>query len=229
MTNIADNLQHIESKIRQFSQNAKRDINSVQLLAVSKTKPIELIEQAYLCGQRDFGESYAQEAVDKITSLCHLNDICWHFIGPIQSNKTRLIANHFHWVHSLDREKIALRLNEQRSADLPPLNVLIQVNISEEASKSGITASMIAPLAKTISQCPRLHLRGLMAIGEKNIDNRDNSPNFIKMANLFKQLQSEYPEVDTLSMGMSADMLAAIEAGSTIVRIGSAIFGKRSW
>jgi pyridoxal phosphate enzyme (YggS family) len=227
MINIADNLNSIESKINEYAKNCQRNPNDIQLLAVSKTKSIDLIEQAYHAGQRCFGESYAQEIDDKAKQLAQLTDIEWHFIGPIQSNKTKLIANNVSWVHSIDREKIAQRLNEQRDAGRGALNVLIQVNISGEQSKSGVTPEKVFQLAKFIGSCQHLKLRGLMAIPEKAVENVDTSPNFIKMAKLFKQLQLDYPEIDTLSMGMSADLRPAIDAGSTLVRIGSAIFGAR--
>lgn len=227
MRNITDNIRQIESKIENFSKSHNRENNAVKLLAVSKTKPAELIEQAYLAGQRRFGENYVAEGVEKIQQLKDLSDIEWHYIGPIQSNKTQQIADNFDWVQTLEREKIARRLNEQRPLNLPELNVLIQINISGEASKSGITPEELMPLAEKIAQYPRLKLRGLMAIDSKAVDNQATSPNLIKMAALFHQLQSEYDNIDTLSMGMTDDMESAIAAGSTMVRIGTAIFGQR--
>lgn len=223
MINIKDNLAKVEQQIKQACQLANRDESQVQLLAVSKTKPSAQIEQAYLAGQRKFGESYIQEAVDKIEALQHLPEISWHFIGPIQSNKTKHIASHFSWVHSVDRVKIAQRLNEQRDSEDTPLNVCLQVNISDESSKSGVTLDKLAELAASVAKLPNLTLRGLMAIPEK--DASDES--FLKMQQVFIEYQKKYPTIDTLSMGMSADLTPAIAAGSTMVRIGSAIFGSR--
>jgi len=209
--------------------------NPVTLLAVSKTKPASDVEQAYFVGQRDFGENYLQEALDKIKQLSHLSDICWHFIGPIQSNKTKQIALNFQWVHSVDRAKIALRLNthlteqqngltKQNHCQDSALNICLQVNISEEESKSGIMPSEVFSLAKIINNCDKLTLRGLMAIPAKNTEKLS----YEKMQNLFNKLQSQYPTVDTLSIGMSNDLEIAIAHGSTMVRIGTAIFGKRT-
>ncbi len=204
--------------------------NCVTLLAVSKTKPVSAIEQAYRVGQRDFGENYLQEAIEKITALSHLPDICWHFIGPIQSNKTKQIAQHFNWVHSVDRAKIAHRLNEHLSNQIQQhncqdtsLNICLQVNISEEPSKSGIMVDEVFSLAEVVDNCDKLKLRGLMAIPEKN----SGVASYEKMQHLFKKLQAQYPTVDTLSMGMSNDLEIAIAYGSTMVRIGTAIFGER--
>jgi pyridoxal phosphate enzyme (YggS family) len=204
----------------------------IQLLAVSKTKPIEAIYAAYQAGQRQFGESYVQEAIPKI-QLLQTNpdyaDIEWHFIGPLQSNKTKPVAEHFDWVHSVDREKIAQRLNEQRPAHLPALNVCLQINISGEQTKSGINADEVFGLAGIISQFPRLKLRGLMTIAENTDDMNVVRDNFLHMQQLFNQLKSQYPSVDTLSMGMTDDMPLAINCGSTMVRIGTAIFGSREY
>jgi len=224
MINIKDNLAHIEQEILQAFLLADRARNQVTLLAVSKTKPAEQITLAYEAGQRQFGESYIQEAVDKIEQLQHLPDITWHFIGPIQSNKTKFIASHFSWVHSIDRVKVAQRLNNQRDTEDTPLNVCLQVNISEEETKSGIALSDLAELADAVANAENLTLRGLMAIPEKNA----SKDSFNTMLELFKQYQQRYPSIDTLSMGMSADLEPAIKAGSTMVRIGSAIFGNRT-
>lgn len=224
MINIKDNLAKVEQQITQACQIAHRSRSQVQLLAVSKTKPADQIALAYEAGQRQFGESYIQEAVDKITQLQHLPDITWHFIGPIQSNKTKYIASHFSWVHSIDRIKVAQRLNNQRDTEDTPLNVCLQVNISEETTKSGITLDNLAELAKTVDNAENLTLRGLMAIPEKNA----SEDSFNTMLELFLQYQKQYPSIDTLSMGMSADLPQAINAGSTMVRIGSAIFGHRT-
>ena len=223
MINIKDNLALIEQQISLSCQQANRPRETVELLAVSKIKAAALIEQAYRCGQRAFGESYVQEAVEKIAQLSHLSDICWHFIGPIQSNKTRAIAENFSWVHSIDRVKIAQRLNEGRSGHDTPLNICLQVNISGETSKSGVTAQDLPALAEVIAGCANLRLRGLMAIPEKNAP----LSSYSKMLELFNQLQQQYPQLDTLSMGMSGDLQVAIANGSTMVRIGSAIFGSR--
>jgi pyridoxal phosphate enzyme (YggS family) len=223
---------NIDPQIKPFSNNIQ---NPVKLLAVSKTKPASAIEQAYLAGQRDFGENYLQEAVEKIAQLSHLPSPCWHFIGPIQSNKTKQIAKNFTWVHSVDRAKVALRLNTHFNEYLnetnqldncqdTALNICLQVNISEELSKSGIMASDLFSLAEVVDNCDKLTLRGLMAIPEKNT----GLASYEKMQHLFKKLQTQYPTtVDTLSMGMSNDLNIAIAHGSTMVRIGRAIFGER--
>jgi pyridoxal phosphate enzyme (YggS family) len=223
MTHIKDNLAAVELQISQACKLANRSIDEVCLLAVSKTKPADVIEQAYLYGQRSFGESYIQEAVEKTQQLTHLTNIEWHFIGPVQSNKTRLIADNFSWVHSVDRTKIITRLNEQRSNQDTPLNVCLQVNISDENSKSGINVNELENLAELVYQSKHLTLRGLMAIPKKN----DSLQSFQKMKQLFNDLKLKYPTVDTLSMGMSGDLTDAISNGSTMVRIGTAIFGER--
>lgn len=223
MTHIKDNLATVELQISQACQLAHRSIDEVCLLAVSKTKSAIEIKQAYQCGQRAFGESYIQEAVEKVQQLDHLKGIIWHFIGPIQSNKTRLIADNFSWVHSVDREKIITRLNEHRSNQDTPLNVCLQVNISDENSKSGINVNELAKFSALVDQCEHLTLRGLMAIPKKN----DSLESFSAMAKLFNELKIKYPSVNTLSMGMSGDLTEAIAHHSTMVRIGTAIFGKR--
>ena len=224
MIAIKDNIAAVELQISSACQRAKRNANEVTLLAVSKTKPIEMLEQAYSAGQRNFGESYVQEAVEKITALQNKTDITWHFIGPIQTNKTKLIASHFSWVHSVDRIKVAKRLNEHRSGQDTPLNICLQVNISGELSKSGVLPQELPALLAVIENCENLCLRGLMAIPEKNA----SQASFIEMQNLFLKLKKQSPNMDTLSMGMSGDLQLAINAGSTLVRIGSAIFGARS-
>lgn len=222
--NIKDKISTVRQQITDACLQANRATETVQLLAVSKTKPDELIEQAYLAGQRHFGENYLQEAVDKIMRLKHLSDIQWHFIGPIQSNKTRAIAEHFSWVHSVDRVKIATRLNEQRCSQDTPLNICLQVNISEESSKSGVNPEQLPDLAQYVTQCPNLCLRGIMAIPEKNAP----QASYAKMQALFVSLKQQYSSVDSLSLGMSNDLTQAIMAGSTMVRIGTAIFGARN-
>ena len=230
MTSIKQNINQITLQIENSIQKCGRRPDSVQLLAVSKTKPIELLEQAMDVGQRAFGENYVQEGIEKVQYFqSNHPDIAleWHFIGPIQSNKTRPIAEHFDWVHSIDRLKIAQRLNEQRPVELGELNVLIQVNISSEESKSGTTSEEVMELAAAINEMPNLTLRGLMSI-PANVSNYDEQlAAFTQLASIQNQLRAQYPQVDTLSMGMSGDMDAAIEAGSTMVRIGTAIFGAR--
>ena len=230
MTSIKQNIHQITLQIENSIQKCGRRQNSVQLLAVSKTKPIELLEQAIETGQRAFGENYVQEGIEKVQYFQKNHSdtpLEWHFIGPIQSNKTRPIAEHFNWVHSVERLKIAQRLNEQRPEGLGELNVLIQVNISSEESKSGTTSDEVMELAAAINAMPNLTLRGLMSI-PANVSNYDEQlAAFTQLASIQNQLRAQYPQVDTLSMGMSGDMDAAIEAGSTMVRIGTAIFGTR--
>lgn len=224
---IADNLAMIEHKIQQASQAYQGALDNVKLLAVTKMKPITMIEQAINAGQRIFGENYVQEGVEKIQYFVHQSDLEWHFIGALQSNKTKLVAEHFDWVQTVDRLKIAQRLNEQRPKHRLPLNVLIQINISDEDSKSGISPSEMLPLARQISDLPHLTLRGLMAIPKAEQDPEKQQIAFSKMQQLFLQLKTEFNEVDTLSMGMSDDLVSAIKCGSTMVRIGTAIFGSR--
>ncbi|MDR6914265.1 pyridoxal phosphate enzyme (YggS family) [Pseudomonas sp. 3296] len=225
MSTIADNIAQVSSRIRAAALAAQRDEHSVQLLAVSKTKPAQALRQAYAAGLRDFGENYLQEALGKQLELADL-PLIWHFIGPIQSNKTRAIAEHFTWVHSVDRLKIAQRLSEQRPADLPPLNICIQVNVSGEASKSGCTPADLPALAKAISELPRLNLRGLMAIPEPTDDRAEQDAAFAAVQSL--QASLNLP-LDTLSMGMSHDLESAIAQGATWVRIGTALFGARDY
>lgn len=225
MSNIADNISLVSSRIHAATLAAGRDENSVQLLAVSKTKPAEALREAYAAGLRDFGENYLQEALGKQLELADL-PLVWHFIGPIQSNKTRAIAEHFAWVHSVDRLKIAQRLSEQRPADLPPLNICIQVNVSGEDSKSGCTPADLPALARAINGLPRLKLRGLMAIPEPTDDRAAQDAAFAAVRNL--QASLDLP-LDTLSMGMSHDLESAIAQGATWVRIGTALFGARDY
>jgi pyridoxal phosphate enzyme (YggS family) len=225
MSTIADNIELVSSRIQAATLAAHRDADSVQLLAVSKTKPAQALREAYAAGLRDFGENYLQEALGKQLELADL-PLIWHFIGPIQSNKTRAIAEHFDWVHSVDRLKIAQRLSEQRPADLPPLNICIQVNVSGEASKSGCTPTDLAVLANAISALPRLKLRGLMAIPEPTEDRAEQDAAFAAVQSL--QASLDLP-LDTLSMGMSHDLESAIAQGATWVRIGTALFGARDY
>ena len=226
---IAQNLTHIQEQIKQCECHSETQ-RAVKLLAVSKTKPIEDILTAYEAGQMAFGENYVQEGVEKI-QFCqqHQIELEWHFIGPLQSNKTRLVAEYFDWMQTLERAKIADRLNEQRSPHKAPLNVLIQVNISNEASKSGVQPDDILPLAKHVENLPHLRLRGLMAIPEPTDDVVQQEQTFRQMRTLFERLQQALPhtQIDTLSMGMTDDMQTAIQCGSTMVRVGTAIFGKR--
>jgi pyridoxal phosphate enzyme (YggS family) len=225
MSTIADNILQVRSRIQTAIQAAHRPENSVQLLAVSKTKPAEALREAYAAGLCDFGENYLQEALGKQLELADL-PLIWHFIGPIQSNKTRAIAEHFDWVHSVDRLKIAQRLSEQRPAELPPLNICIQVNVSGEASKSGCTPDDLPALAAAISALPRLKLRGLMAIPEPTEDRAEQDAAFAAVQKL--QASLDLP-LDTLSMGMSHDLESAIAQGATWVRIGTALFGARDY
>ena len=226
MTIITENLQAVHDRIRQAAAAAKRAPDSVRLLAVSKTFGASAVVTAWQAGQRAFGENFVQEALDKIAELGQ-PDIEWHFIGPVQSNKTHPIAEHFAWVHSVDREKIARRLNDARPPHLPPLNVLIQVNVSDEASKSGVVPGEERALAAMIRTLPRLRLRGLMAIPEPTSDVAVQRRRFALLRSLQQGLQADDSSVDTLSMGMSDDLEAAIAEGSTMVRIGTAIFGSR--
>jgi pyridoxal phosphate enzyme (YggS family) len=225
MSTIAENISTLAERIHNAAQAAQRDPASVALLAVSKTKPASDLREAYAAGLRDFGENYLQEALGKQTELSDL-PLIWHFIGPIQSNKTRAIAENFAWVHSVDRLKIAQRLSEQRPADLPPLNICIQVNVSGEASKSGCTPEDLPALAQAISALPHLRLRGLMAIPEPTEDSDEQNAAFAAVRTLQDQLNLP---LDTLSMGMSHDLEAAIAQGATWVRIGTALFGARHY
>ncbi|PMY35530.1 YggS family pyridoxal phosphate-dependent enzyme [Pseudomonas sp. GW456-L14] len=229
MSTIADNIALVSARIRAAAQASQRDESSIHLLAVSKTKPAAALREAYAAGLRDFGENYLQEALGKQAELGDL-PLSWHFIGPIQSNKTRAIAENFAWVHSVDRLKIAQRLSEQRPADLPPLNICIQVNVSGEASKSGCTPADLPALASAISALPRLQLRGLMAIPEPTEDRAAQDAAFAAVRNLNDNLRESLDlPTDTLSMGMSHDLEAAIAQGATWVRIGTALFGARDY
>ena len=224
---ISQNLAQIQQQIESLSAQFQRE--NVRLLAVSKTKPVSAIEEAIQAGQKAFGENYVQEGVEKIAYFNQQADLEWHFIGPLQSNKTKLVAAHFDWIQTVDRLKIAQRLSEQRPADKAPLNVLIQINISDEASKSGIAPEEMLPLAKEIALLPNLKLRGLMAIPKPEHEPAQQKIALGKMQQLFNRLQTEFEGIDTLSMGMSDDMVAAIECGSTMVRIGTAVFGVRDY
>ena len=232
MSTIAANLQAVEATIAAAAQAAKRLASSVQLLAVSKTFPMEAVLEAVAAGQRAFGENYLQEGVEKIAAVASAQPdaaLEWHFIGPIQSNKTRPIATSFAWVHTVERVKIAQRLSEQRPPELGPLNVCLQVNISGEATKSGATAAELPALARQVANLPNLRLRGLMAIPEPQTDPALQRAAFARLRQLADSLRAGGLPIDTLSMGMSGDMESAIFEGATIVRVGSAIFGSRHY
>ena len=229
---IPANLQAVQQAIASAAQAAGREPGSILLLAVSKTFGADAVIAAADAGQRAFGENYLQEAVDKIEAVRQLRpdlQLAWHFIGPLQSNKTRPVAEHFDWVHAVDREKIAQRLSDQRPAHLPPLNICLQVNVSGEASKSGVTPAELPALAHAVNSMPHLKLRGLMAIPEPAQTEAEQRVPFAQLRLLQQQLAAEGIPTDTLSMGMSADMGAAIAEGANIVRIGTAIFGKRTY
>ncbi len=227
MATIQNNLQAVLGRIAAACKAAGKPESAVRLVAVSKTFPAETVRAAAAAGQRDFGENYLQEALAKMQALADL-PLVWHFIGPIQSNKTRAIAEAFQWVHSVDREKIAARLSEARPAHLPPLNVCIEVNVSGEASKSGVAPDALAALARRVAALPRLALRGLMAIPEPTPDQAQQRRSFRAVRELKDALVREGFPLDTLSMGMSADLEAAIAEGATLVRVGTAIFGERT-
>lgn len=226
MSTIAERLARVRLRIHQAAVAAGRDPDSIQLLAVSKTRPIADLEAALAAGQTAFGESYLQDALPKIMALGERAE--WHFIGPIQSNKTRQIASHFSWVHSIDRLKIAERLSEQRPPHLPPLNVCLQINTSGETSKAGASPAEAPQLAQALAGLPRLRLRGLMTIPAPIADPELQRRPFFQLHELLEQLNAMGLALDTLSMGMSDDLEAAIAEGATVVRIGTAIFGPRS-
>jgi pyridoxal phosphate enzyme (YggS family) len=233
MATIGKNLQALRQRIARAAEAAGRDPASVALLAVSKTHPAQLVEQAFAAGLRAFGENYVQEAIEKMDAIegllgaARARELEWHLIGPLQSNKTRIAAERFAWVHTLEREKIARRLSEQRPAQLPPLNVLVQVNVSGEASKSGVAPGEAAALAHGVAGLARLRLRGLMAIPEPTPDAAVQRARFRAVRELYERLLAEGLALDTLSMGMSDDLEAAIAEGATMVRVGTAIFGPR--
>jgi PLP dependent protein len=230
MSSIADNVGTVTRRIQKATMDAGREPGSVKLLAVSKTRPASDLREAHLAGQKAFGENYLQEALEKIDALDDLPDLEWHFIGPIQSNKTRQIAEAFHWVHSVDRLKIARRLSEQRPDALPPLNLCLQVNINEERSKSGCVLADLPDLARECLALPNIRLRGLMAIPDPDQPEADLRASFDRLADALADLSRHNPGgdiLDTLSMGMSADLEMAIKAGATWVRVGTAVFGAR--
>ncbi|MBA4288726.1 MAG: YggS family pyridoxal phosphate-dependent enzyme [Pseudomonas sp.] len=225
MSTIAENIAKVGVRIREAAQASQRDFSHIGLLAVSKTKPADAIREAFAAGVTNFGENYLQEALDKQVALSDLA-LTWHFIGPIQSNKTKPIAEHFAWVHSVDRLKIAERLSAQRPAHLPPLNICLQVNVSGEASKSGCSPDQLSALAHAVTQLPNLRLRGLMTIPEPTDDVSEQRAAFARLRELQQSLNLD---LDTLSMGMSHDLEAAIAEGATWVRIGTALFGARDY
>lgn len=229
MSTTEQKYQSVQRRLEDACIRHNRPRASVRLLAVSKTKPAALVEQVYQLGQRAFGENYVQDGLDKIIALAHLNDIEWHFIGPLQANKSRLVAENFHWVETVDRERIARRLNEQRPDHLPALNVLVQVNISREEQKAGVLPEATLEFARLVSTLPHLRLRGLMCIAEATDNEAVLAAQFGQMRELFEQLQQEFADIDTLSMGMSGDLELAIACGSTEIRIGTDIFGARDY
>ncbi len=225
-TIIADNITRVRDRIRRAAQQYHRADNSVTLLAVSKTRGADEVRAAHRAGLSDIGENYLSEALDKQAALTEL-PLVWHFIGPLQSNKSRAVAEHFDWVHSVDRLKLARRLSEQRPPALAALNICLQVNISGEASKAGCAPSALPALAQQVAALPRLRLRGLMAIPAPSDNEAEQRAAFAQLRALLEQLREELPALDTLSMGMSGDMEAAIAEGATIVRVGTDIFGAR--
>lgn len=226
-TDIAGALSQVRRQITLFAEKHGRDPDTVSLLAVSKTKPAARIQAAHAAGQRDFGENYADEALEKMDELSALN-ASWHFIGAIQSRKAAGIAKHFDWVHSVDRFKVARKLSENRPANAKPLQICLQVNIDNEASKSGVSTDDVAALAAQCADLPHLQLRGLMAIPAIQTELESQRKAFAKLRVLMEELKSDHPALDTLSMGMSGDLEAAIAEGATIVRVGTALFGARA-
>lgn len=229
MTTIGDNLQSQRARLWRACEQAGRPPDAVRLLAVSKTFGPDAVRDALAAGQLSFGENYVQEGVDKIAAVGAVLGIEWHCIGPLQSNKTRPVAEHFDWVQSVDRLKIAQRLSEQRPAHLPPLQVCIQVNVDGGANKSGVTPAELPALASTVATLPRLKLRGLMAIPEPAPDAESARVVFARVRVLFDELNTQGLALDTLSMGMSDDLEAAVAAGSTMVRVGRGVFGARAY
>ncbi|MDP4529644.1 YggS family pyridoxal phosphate-dependent enzyme [Alkalimonas delamerensis] len=228
MTTIAERLQSAYRQIAEECTKLGPSAANAQLIAVSKTKPVSDILSAYAAGQRHFGENYPQELAEKVQQLSQYTELCWHFIGPLQSNKTRLVAEAASWCHSLDRVKIAERLSAQRPTNMPALKVLLQVNISQESSKAGITPEAILPLAKTVDALPGLELKGLMTIPAPSAQQQVETA-FASMQQLSKELQQHYPKATELSMGMSDDWQLALRYGATMIRLGTAIFGARNY
>ena len=229
MYNISDNIKQVSASLQQSAKQFHRSVDAIMLLAVSKGQNSAALREAWQAGLRDFGENYLQEALDKMAALADI-DPCWHFIGPIQSNKTQDIAKHFSWVHSVERIKIARRLSQQRPEHLPPLNVCIQVNIDREASKSGVDPEHCLALAMAVNTLPRLRLRGIMLIPRQREQLDEQRQPYRQAARLLDNLKKSsaaLSSLDTLSMGMSRDMTAAIAEGASIIRVGTAIFGPR--
>jgi hypothetical protein len=226
MQGVSERLQVVRDRLRAAEGRFGRPAGSVALLAVTKTRPPADVREAFAAGQRAFGESYVSEALEKMAALGDL-PLEWHFIGPVQSNKTRPIAEHFAWVHSVDREKIARRLSDQRPAGLPPLQVCLEVNVSGEATKAGVAPTELEPLARQVAGLPGLRLRGLMAVPAPEEDFDRQRVGFRRLRGLFEDLRARGLDLDTLSMGMTADLEAAVAEGSTLVRVGTAIFGPR--
>jgi pyridoxal phosphate enzyme (YggS family) len=223
---LIDNIAKVSLRVRLAAQKSQRKECDIRVLAVSKTRPAADIRIAAQAGLVEFGENYLQEALDKMGELEDL-DLVWHFIGPIQSNKTRAIAEHFHWVHSVDRLKIAKRLSEQRPDHMDPLNICLQINLSGEASKSGVAPEHATELLRAAAALPKLRVRGLMAIPAPTDDEAEQRRNFAQLRELLEAMKVGVPTLDSLSMGMSADLESAIAEGATIVRIGTDLFGKR--
>lgn len=228
MSTLEQHYRAVRQRLQAACEQSGRSLDQVRLLAVSKTKPPEMVAAVYALGQRSFGENYLQDGLDKISALGHLSDIEWHFIGPLQSNKTRGVAEHFHWVETVDRYKIAQRLNDQRPKEQPKLNILVQVNISREPQKNGIMPEDVLVFCQTLHNLERLTLRGLMCIAEATTDQARLREQFEQMQQLFQTLQQQHPNIDTLSMGMSGDLELAVACGSTELRIGTDIFGHRN-
>ncbi len=226
MIRVTENFRKIQDLLAKAAVDAGRSADQIRLLAVSKKKPVEAIVEAPAAGQRDFGENFVQEGVEKIAAV-DKDDAIWHFIGHLQSNKTKDVAQHFQWVHTVDRLKIARRLSQQRPEDMPDLNVCIEVNIDAEANKSGVPADEVAHLAVAVADLPRLRLRGLMCLPAIRRDFAEQLQPFARLRALLESLNESGMQLDTLSMGMTADYAAAIQEGATIIRIGTAIFGAR--
>ena len=226
---LSESLANARHRLINALTRAGRPVDAARLLAVSKTKPASMLREAWVLGQREFGENYVQEALDKQAGLADLEGIVWHFIGPLQSNKTRAVAEHFDWVHSIERDKIARRLNDQRPANRRPLQVCLQVNVSGEASKSGVSLDALPALAESVLVLPQLRLRGLMAIPAPADTLEGQREPLARLREALEELRERFPEaqLDTLSMGMSDDLEAAVLEGATLVRLGTAIFGAR--
>lgn len=226
MSTINERWQNTKQQAAEAARSCGRAPDDVMVMAVSKTFPLAAVEAAWQAGARHFGENYVQEGVDKAQAF-HPEGLVWHYIGPLQSNKTRAVATHFDWVHTIDRVKIARRLSDQRPPELPPLQVCLQINISNDPNKAGISPDQVEALAAEVSALPNLTLRGLMTIPAADLPQETLQQQFTAMHDLLQRLQQHWPQMDTLSMGMSDDMATAIAAGSTCVRVGRAIFGER--